>query len=238
VGQLTVQEVQQSLTSRKGSITQEIVDILNNSANEPEFQGESLLQTAVTYENLMGKNRAGIKDYINAIKFCAYLISMEDNYTEAYKKTFFYRDFVKNRMFVSTDSAEYKELSSAASRYRRNKLVVDILTYSQVPLDILFSGARYKAIGVLADEMENADYSKDRIAAAKELLLAVKGPENVKIELDIGVKEDSAIKNLNEQLAQIASNSLLHLQSGTTDLKTLGAMKPKSDQEIIDVKTV
>ena len=228
---VTLEELKKSLPSRKGTITQEIVDIINASTNEPEFQGESLLQTAMTYENLMSKNRVGLKDYIYAIKFCSYLVSLEDNFTEAYKKTFGFRDFVKTRLSASTGSTEYKELTSAASRYRKSRMVVDILTYSQVPLDILFSGARYKAIGVLADEMENASYSRDRIAAAKELLLAVKGPENMKIELDIGIKEDSAVQSLNDQLAQIASTSLLHLQSGTTDVKTLGAMKP------IDVET-
>ena len=224
--QLTIESIQKALPSRKGTITPEIVELINNANNEAEFQGESLLQSAATYENIMVRNKAGIRDYLNAIRFCAYLVSMKDNYTEAYKKTFIHREFVQSRLEVSTNSPEYRELSSAASRYRRSKLVVDILTYSQVPLDILFSGARYKAIGVLAREMEEADYSRDRIAAAKELLAAVKGPDNVKIELDIGVKEDSAIQNLNDQLAQIASRSLTHLKAGSTDLKTLGAMKP------------
>ena len=229
---ITKEDVQRGLPSRKNAVTDEIVEILNQSVNEPEFQGESLLQTAITYENIMTKNRAGIREYVDAIRFCAYLISMEDNYTEAYKRTCRYRDFVKERMDVKPDSVKYKELSSAASRYRRSKLVIDILTFSQVPLDIMFSGYRYKAIGVLANEMETAQYSRDRIAAAKELLAAVKGPENVKIELDIGVKESSAVASLNDQLAQMASRSLIHLEAGTVTLSELGSMKPK--EEIID----
>ena len=233
-GNLTIADVQKALPSRKNAVTDEIVEILNQSVNEPEFQGESLLQTAITYENIMTKNRAGIREYVDAIRFCAYLISMEDNYTEAYKRTFSYRDFVKERMDVKPDSVKYKELSSAASRYRRSKLVVDILTFSQVPLDIMFSGYRYKAIGVLANEMETAQYSRDRIAAAKELLAAVKGPENVKIELDIGVKETSAVQSLNAQLAEIASNSLKHLEAGTTSVAVLGALKPR--EEILDAE--
>lgn len=233
-GNLTIADVQKALPSRKNAVTDEIVEILNQSVNEPEFQGESLLQTAITYENIMTKNRAGIREYVDAIRFCAYLISMEDNYTEAYKRTFSYRDFVKERMDVKPDSVKYKELSSAASRYRRSKLVVDILTFSQVPLDIMFSGYRYKAIGVLANEMETAQYSRDRIAAAKELLAAVKGPENVKIELDIGVKESSAVQSLNAQLAEIASNSLKHLEAGTTSVAVLGALKPR--EEILDAE--
>ena len=123
-GNLTIADVQKALPSRKNAVTDEIVEILNQSVNEPEFQGESLIQTAITYENIMTKNRAGIREYVDAIRFCAYLVSMEDNYTEAYKRTFSYRDFVKERMDVKPDSVKYKELSSAASRYRRSKLVV------------------------------------------------------------------------------------------------------------------
>ena len=231
---VTVEELQKALPSRKNTITDEIVEIINKSQDDPEFQGESLLQTAITYENVMMNNKAGIKEYIDAIRFCAYLISLEDNYTEAYKKTFSYRDFVKNRLDATPDSSKYRELTNAASRYRRSKLVVDLLTFSQVPLDILFSGYRYKAIGVLANEMETAAYSRDRIAAAKELLLAVKGPENKKIELDIGIKESSAIANLNEQLTALANNSLVQLESGQVDLVRLGSMVAK--EEIIEVE--
>ena len=228
---VTVEELQKALPSRKNTITDEIVEIINKSQDDPEFQGESLLQTAITYENVMMNNKAGIKEYIDAIRFCAYLISLEDNYTEAYKKTFSYRDFVKNRLDVTPDSSKYRELTNAASRYRRSKLVVDLLTFSQVPLDILFSGYRYKAIGVLANEMETAAYSRDRIAAAKELLLAVKGPENKKIELEIGVKESSAVANLSQQLTELANNSLMQLESGQVDLVRLGSMVAKEEIE-------
>ena len=228
---VTIEELQKALPSRKNTITDEIVEIINKSQDDPEFQGESLLQTAITYENVMMNNKAGIKEYIDAIRFCAYLISLEDNYTEAYKKTFSYRDFVKNRLDVTPDSSKYRELTNAASRYRRSKLVVDLLTFSQVPLDILFSGYRYKAIGVLANEMETAAYSRDRIAAAKELLLAVKGPENKKIELEIGVKESSAVANLNQQLTELANTSLAQLETGQVDLVRLGSMVAKEEIE-------
>ena len=59
-GNLTIADVQKALPSRKNAVTDEIVEILNQSVNEPEFQGESLIQTAITYENIMTKNRARI----------------------------------------------------------------------------------------------------------------------------------------------------------------------------------
>lgn len=233
---ITIDYVQKNFPTRKNAITDEIVEILNKAQEEPEFQGESLLQTAITYEAVMTRNKVGMKDYLNAIRFCSYLISLDDNYTEAYKKTFFDRKFVRDRMDEPTTSPKYNELTSAASRYRRSRLVVDILTMSQVPLDLLFTGYRYKAIGVLADEMVNAAYSKDRINAAKELLAATKGPDNMKIELDVGVRESSAVQSLNDQLAMIAAKQKVFLETGATSLNELGAMRPK--EEIVEAEVL
>lgn len=234
---VTLEELQVALPSRKNNITQEAVDIINKSTTEPEFQGESLLQTAITYESVLKKSKASVTDYINAIRFCAYLVSQEDNYTEAYKKTFYDREFVKERMTAPTESVKYRELTSAASRYRKSKLVVDILTLSQVPLNLIFAGHSYRAIGVLAELMETARLDRDRINAAKELLAAVKGPENMKIELDVGVKESSAVQQLNEQLAMMAVKQKSLLESGVTDLGELGSMKVK-DEDIIEGELV
>ena len=232
---LTLDDVKQAMPKKKNYITQEAVDIINASLTEPEFQGESLLQTAATYESVLRNARASVPEYLNAIRFCAYLMTNDSNYTEAYKKVFADREFVRVRANLPTDSAQYGELTSAASRYRRSKLVTDILTASQVPLDLIFTGHRYKAIGVLAEIMESGRYDRDRINAAKELLAATKGPDNVKIELDVGVSESSAVQQLNDQLAEIAGRSLVHLQAGSTNLNELGAMKVKHD-DIIDVE--
>jgi hypothetical protein len=223
---ISIEEIKAAVPSKKNAITSEIVELINRSQEEPEFQGESLLSTMTTYESVMaGRSGVGIKDYINAVRFCAYLMTVDDNYTEAYCKTFRERDFVKERLGSSTDTVEYRELTKAASRYRASKLVVDILTISQVPLDLMFTGARYRAVGVLATLMETAKYDKDRISAAKELLAATKGPEKLQVQLGVGAGESSAIDRLNDQLAMIAARQMGMLESGAVSLQELGAIK-------------
>lgn len=212
----TLEDVQRALPSRKSTITQELVDIINEAQTEPEFQGETLLQSMVSYEGVMQKAQVGIKEYVRALRFCAYLMSMDDNYTEAYKKAFFDRDFVRERMSLPTESVGYRELTSAASRYRKSRIVVDILTLSQVPLDLMFAGYRYKAVGVLADVMMTAKQDRDKINAAKELLAATKGPDNVKMELEVGPNK-SAVEiqtKLFDQLAQLSRQQHARLLDG------------------------
>jgi len=228
----TLEEVKKLLPSKRNFVTQEAVDILNASVSDPEFQGESLLQTASIYESVLKGSRTSIPEYLNAIRFCSYMATNDSNYTEAYKKVFIDRTFVKERILLPTDSPKYTELTSAASRYRRTKLVVDILTVSQVPLDMIFSGYRYKAIGVLAGIMEDSRYDRDRINAAKELLIATKGADNVKIELDVGVKDNSAVQQLNEQLSSIASRQYELISSGASSLSEIGSLRVVSDDII------
>ena len=233
--EVTLFDLQCAMPAKKNLVTQEIVDIINKVQEEPEFQGESLVQTMVTYQSVLQKAKVGIKEYISAIRFCAYLISMDDNYTEAYKRTFYDRKFVKDRITLDTSDPRYGELTSAASRYRRSKLVVDILTLSQVPMELMFSGLRYKAVGVLANVMMTAKYDRDKVAAATQLLLATKS-DNIKVDLDIKVSENSAVTDLRTQLAQMAATQTAYLQSGTTTLQELGAMKPKGEYEEAEVE--
>lgn len=212
---LTIEEVQAALPSKKKLITQEAVDIINKAQTDPEFQGESLMKVATTYESVLQRNKASIPEYLNAIRFCAYMSTESDNTTEAYKKTFSDRKFVQERRGEPTESIKYRELTAASSRYRRSKLVVEILTLSQVPFDMMFMGDRYKAVGVLANEMVSAKYSKDRITAAKELLAATKN-ENQKIELEIGPSAEamSIQSQLDKQLSELAMNQKKMLEAG------------------------
>ena len=232
--EVTLFDLQCAMPAKKNLVTQEIVDIINKVQEEPEFQGETLLQTMVTYQNVLQTAKVGIKEYISAIRFCAYLISMDDNYTEAYKRTFFDRKFVKDRIGLDTNDPRYGELTSAASRYRRSKLVVDVLTLSQVPLHILFAGARHQAVEVLTRVMMTAKYDRDKIAAADKVLQHTASLAT-KIDLDINVKESTAVQNLSEQLARVAATQKILLESGTSDLNTFGGLKP-IDQDAIDVE--
>ena len=232
---ITVEELKKVFPKRKESITEELVEIVNEANTNPFFSNDEFMETVLTYRDVMEKNKASIKDYLVAIKFCAYLESEDYNITEAFKKSHSHRDFVKDRWDVPTNSKEYKELTSAASRYRqRSPLVRQILTQSQIGLHLMFQGETYRAVNVLSDIMVNGKSEIARVAAAKELLANVKPPENTKIELDIGIKNNEAMMDLTSQLAEFATNSIELLKSGNVDLKVLGAMRTKQDENIID----
>ena len=235
---ITKEELISRLPEKKGTITDEIVAMVNQANSDPAFSPGEFIRTMVDYKDIMLNNRGNMEDYINAIKFCAYLES-EDNATEAYRKARANDEFVSSKVGCDTESAEYRALTHVASRYRQSKLVRAILSQTDMPLYLVFQKSRYQAVQVLHDEMLNAPYSKDRISAAEKLLTHVKAPENVQIELGIGMDSESKSiqQSLNDQLMVVAARQKQLLEQGVSiaDVQKLGVRSEiVEDAEIVD----
>ena len=161
--EITVDLLKQKFPAKKQTITEETVALINAALEDPEFDRTMFLNQLADYQSCMIDANASMNEYINAIKFCAYIESCS-TLTEAYKRARSNDEFVLQRWNAEPGTREYADLSSAASRYRKTKLVRQILTQSDMPLYLMFQGERYKAVAVLAKEMQTAQYSKDRIA--------------------------------------------------------------------------
>ena len=216
---VTVDMLKMYFPNKSATITQELADTINEAQNAPDMAIEGFMDNLVEYRGVMEKCQASMKEYIRAVKFCAFLEFTDYNITEAYKLSRINDKFVKDRWDAPTDSPKYRELTSAASRYyNKTNLVKQILLQADMPWHILFQGAKYTAMSVLMKEVTEAAYSRDRIAAAKEILAAVKRPENQKVELEIGFNETvkSFQEQFDEKMAKMAEMQLKRLQSGET----------------------
>jgi hypothetical protein len=237
--QITTDELIRRFPAKKATITDEVVDMINAANNDPEFNGDEFIENMMTYQNIMYNNSGSMVEYINALKFCAYLESDVNNYTEAYKRARANDEFVIARANANTGSTEYKELTAAASRYRKTPMVRDILTQAEMPLYLMFQGARYSAVAKLVDEMDSAAFSKDRINAAKAILEHVKPPENMKIELDVGVKQDSIIDRYENMINDLVAHQQEAIANGgdlheVTNISIINS----AEDEAIDLELV
>ena len=201
---------------KKLTITDECLDLINKTIKEPEFDGFRFIDTLITYQNALTGDRVGLEEYINAVRFCSFLEVTNGNATEAYIKAFSYRDFVKDRVGAAKNSDEYKQLASAATRYRKNPLVVNIMTQAEVPLWLMFQGYRYQAVNVLVKEMNSAPLPKDRINAADKLLFHLKPPENIKVELEVGLKQDNIVDQYETMLSNMVKEQKRLIESGSS----------------------
>ena len=217
--EVTVDTLKMYFPTKSHTITQELADTINEAQNAPDRAIEGFMENLVEYRGVMEKCQASMKEYVRAVKFCAFLEFTDYNITEAYKLSRINDKFVRDRWDAPTDSPKYRELTSAASRYyNKTNLVKQILLQADMPWHILFQGAKYTAMSVLMKEVTEAAYSRDRIAAAKEILAAVKRPENQKVELEIGFNDTvkSFQEQFDEKMGKMAEMQLKRLQSGET----------------------
>jgi hypothetical protein len=239
---ITKEQLINLFPEKKGAITDDLVEMYNYFVNDPEFDGFTLMDSMVANKTAMLKNSASMENYLHAIRFCAYLHA-EDNATQAYVKTFWWRKFVQDALKAKreegTDSTKYKQLTYAASRFRDSPLVKDILTISAMETHLAYMGKRHEALGVLLDRMHNAKLDKDKIAAADMFLkhTAKEKTEDPRLTLNVDINQGSQMQSLLDQVSEIAKIQKKQLESGMSieEVQKLGLKQLES--EVIDVET-
>jgi len=233
----TLGELQALFPHKKKTINQQTLDLINSAVEDPEFDGHSIKNTLLEYSDIMKRRSGSINDYICAIKFVAYVES-GDNNVQAYRKAFAHRQLVQKAIGVGADTPEYMNLANSAKRYAKSPMVVDIMTIADVPMEILHQGDRYRAMGVLTDEMLNAALSKDRIEAAKAVITATKGPERTNLAMEVGLTQDAAkaVEDTNKKMSEIAQNQLKFIEAGYSveDVQKLYLKKEDAIEAEID----
>jgi len=239
-GKITVEYLQQKFPKKKNTITDETVELIQATIEDPLFNGYNLIDAMMDYEKAMYDGKASINDYINAIKFCSYLEGDNSTIIDAFKYTFSKNEFVRERMNEPSGSTGYNELSTAASRYRKRPLVKTILTRANMSLYLMFQRETYDAVKVLSEEMHDAPMSKDRIAAADKLLTHVKAPEELTVDLNVSTGEEakSAMDNLFAQMAVAAMESKKRVESGENinDVQKINVNINSEPDEVIDAE--
>src|SRR5574344_413724 len=234
---VTKEQILEHFPEKSKTVTDELVNLINQAQEDPQFDVLTMFDQMISYKDVMYNNSGSMTDYVNAIKFCSYLEVCDDNYTQAYIRTFSYRDAVKARMHMPTSSKEYKELTRMASQYRRTPMVISILTVSDAPLRLLTRGLQFKALKVLPDEMVTAYHSKDRITAADKLLVHSRAQDekNNKVEINIGMGAEATKQhnNILNQLHEIALQQKALLDSGV-DIGQVQRLGIKREEYIED----
>lgn len=206
----TVEEIRDIVPKNlKSSINDSVIATLN-SITEDEDICRSIKENFIGFSTILKEGRFKLQDYTNAVTFVSF-VRMGNNYKEAYAKTF------PNRFKRLIDEGKStKDISGYVSMYTSNVLVKTILDQSIIPLYIYNQDLAQKAINVLAEEMLTAPSAKVRVEAANNLLNHVKKPETKQIDLQIGIAENSGLKELREDFARLAAMQIEHINNGRT----------------------
>ena len=205
---LTIDQFKQALPDKvKKSINQELIDQINTTLSDPEMF-ESYRENLLSYTKVMADGRFKVDSYVQAVKYVSHKLMGCTN-IEAYTKTF--PD--KYARFVA-QGVQAKDIASYVTAYNKSKLVNLIFEQTLIPSYVLNQDLYQKALNVQADLMVNSGSDKVRCDAANSLLTHLKMPETQKVELEIGVKEDSSIAQLRQATLELARAQRLAMEAG------------------------
>jgi hypothetical protein len=226
---LTVDQFRMALPDKvKKSVNQDLIDQVNATLSNPE-EFENYRDNLISYTSVMADGRFKLPEYLNAVRYVSHKLLGATN-IEAYTKTF--PD--KYARFVATGVAA-KDIASYCTAYNKSKLVNLIMAQTLVPIHVLNMDLVQKALNVQAELMVSARSEKVRVDAANSLLTHLKTPETKKIELDIGMKEDSSINALRQATMELAAAQRLAIQAGATTAQQAAHSKVMA-ADVVDVE--
>lgn len=228
MSQLTLEQFRQVLPDKvKKSINQELIDQINNTLSNPE-EFEAYRDNLLSYTRVMADGRFKVQNYVDAVRYVSFKLMGCTN-IEAYTKTFpdKYQRFVQQ-------GVSSKDIASYVTAYNKSKLVNLIFEQTLIPSYVLNQDLYQKALNVQADLMMNAKSEKVRTDAANSLLTQLKMPETKKVELEIGVKEDSSIAQLRATTMELARQQRLMLESGAMNAQEVAHQRLV--HEVVDVE--
>lgn len=205
---LTAEQFKQVLPDKvKKSVSQELIDQINSTLSNPEMY-EAYRDNLLSYTRVMADGRFKVDSYISAVKYVSHKLMGATN-IEAYSKT-----FPDKMQRFAAQGVSAKDIASYVTAYNKSKLVNLIFEQTLIPSYVLNQDLYQKALNVQAELMVSANSEKVRCDAANSLLTHLKMPETRKVELEIGVKEDSAIAALRATTMELARQQRLMLEAG------------------------
>lgn len=226
---MTIEEFKAALPEKvKRSVNQDLVDQINQTLSEPELY-EQYRENLLSYTKVMQDGKFQVPQYLAAVKYVSFKLQGHSN-IEAYTKTF----PEKIQRFTQT-GVSAKDIASYVSAYNKSKLVNLIFEQTLVPFYVLNQDMYQKALNVQAELMVSAQSEKVRTDAANSLLTHLKPPEVKKVELDIGLKEDSSIASLRAATMALAAQQREILMAGAATAQEI-AHSRVVQKEAIDVE--
>jgi len=230
---LTVEQFKQVLPPKmKKSISQELVDQINNTMEHPETMA-LMRENMLSFTSVMNDGRFKIQQYIAAVKYCSFKF-MGDTNLMAYT-----RAFPEKIAQFTADGVSNKDISSYVNAYKNSKLVMLIMEQSMVPCYVANNHMFQDALNTQHLLMHDPTVSpKVRSDAANSILTHLKPPENKKIEIDIGVNQGSIIEDYQQAMVRMVEKQQELIAAGGDLLQITNASIKKTDSDIVEAEIV
>jgi len=226
---LSTEDFKKALPDKlKKNVNQSVIDKVNLLLSDPDMH-ETYRENLLSYANVMQDGRFKITSYIDAVKYVSHKLRDKTNMS-AFSLTF--PDKIAD---WTARGVAPKDMASYVTAYNKSKLVNLILGQTLTPMWILNQDLHQRALNKQAWLMDNAKSEKVASDAANSLLTHLKQPETQKIELDVGVKEDSSIQALRESTQELVAQQRRMIQSGAMNAQEVAHTRVTVDNASGDV---
>lgn len=226
---LTISKLKDLLPKKTNiAVTEELLSIIHNMEDDTGLPQELMEEDLMSYMHLLGNTRGvGLKDLINAIKFC----NLKRNYDNKEAWSIVFPE--KYDRLVSLN----KQVDNHVAMYNASKLVAAIDREMLIPVHLqyapYFHAAVKKQFEIMNGKAEKtADGKEQNVSpmvqhlAAKELATLTRQPEESKLDITINPGEAaiSMQQQMNEQLAAIVTGQRKRLENGENiiDVQQIG----------------
>lgn len=219
MSQLTLEEFRDAMPAKwKKTVNQELIDQVNSTLSDPTAF-EAYRDNLISYTSVMADGKFKIEQYLDAVRYVSFKLLGNTN-IDAYIKTFPAR--YQAHLAAGTSA---KDIASYVSAYNKGKLVNLIFEQTIIPSYVLNQDMYQKALNVQCELMLTAHSEKVRSDAANSILTHLKVPEVTKVQLDIGVQENSAIQGLMDTMHGLAAQQQKAIQSGLLNAQQVAHSK-------------
>lgn len=227
---LSIDQFKQALPSHvKKNVSQDIVDNINSLIADPEIC-DAYRENLISYTHVLKNGKFKLTNYLDAVRYVSYKLMGHTNIT-SYTKAF--PDKIKR---FEQQGVSSKDIASYVTAYNKSKLVNLILEQTLVPSWVLNQDLYQKALNTQAELMLSANSEKVRSDAANSILTHLKQPETQKIELDVGMKEDSSINALRASTMDLVAQQKQILRAGVMHAQEMAHTKLIIEGEAEEVK--
>lgn len=228
---LTLDELKEAMPPQlKKAASERLLDMVNDASQDP-IAAQAIRENFVSYSSVLKDGRFKVEDYLNACSYVSFKM-MGYNNQESYMRAF------PDRWAALTAAAKSKkEISAYVANYNKNKLVNLILEQSIIPSWVLNQDVYQKAIETQLELMTTAGSEKVRTEAANSILTHLKKPETKKVEIDLGVRDNSGIEQLRQTMTEMAERQIDMIRQGakTKEVAHQQLVQIHEDEDLIDV---
>lgn len=205
---MTMEELKSAVPKHLQSAAgQELLDTLNQLQTDYDT-AVAIRENFVSYAKVLGEGKYKLQDYLNAVQYVTYKHMGYSN-QDAYAKT-----FPQRWAALALKGASKQEISAHVAMYNKGQLVNKVLQQSLISPWILNQDIYQKAINTQYELMTTAVSEKVRTEAANSLLTHLKPPEVKKVELELGLRQDSGIADLHATMRQMAEQQRKLIENG------------------------